>query len=169
MPPALQGANPVAAVVIAIFEFIFYWCIILGVAALWDYGWQRVEKTWQTFIGVILVFVAYYGLWVISRFIQPVSYAVYGVGIAFPLLSAMITRDWSTIGFTGRNWKPALLWGAAVGLVLLVGIVIVPGVLRLQPSPETHPRQLVGGIALSLLVISPFQEFLFRGWMQPRL
>src|SRR5574341_1546938 len=32
-PPALQGANPVAAVVIAIFEFIFYWCLILGLAA----------------------------------------------------------------------------------------------------------------------------------------
>jgi hypothetical protein len=35
-PPMLQGANPVAAVVIAIFEFIFYWCIILSLAlALW--------------------------------------------------------------------------------------------------------------------------------------
>lgn len=44
-PPMLQGASPAAAVIIAIFEFIFYWCVILGLAALWDYGWQRVEKS----------------------------------------------------------------------------------------------------------------------------
>ncbi len=31
-PPPLQGASPVAAVVIAIFEFIFYWCIITIIA-----------------------------------------------------------------------------------------------------------------------------------------
>lgn len=33
-PPMLQGASPVAAVVIAIFEFIFYWCITLSIASL---------------------------------------------------------------------------------------------------------------------------------------
>jgi hypothetical protein len=31
-PPHLQGASPVAAVVIAIFEFMFYWCIITLIA-----------------------------------------------------------------------------------------------------------------------------------------
>ncbi len=33
-PPALQGASPVAAVVIAAFEFTFYWCIITGTGTL---------------------------------------------------------------------------------------------------------------------------------------
>jgi len=33
-PPMLQGASPVAAVVIAIFEFMFYWCIVLSIASL---------------------------------------------------------------------------------------------------------------------------------------
>lgn len=33
-PPMLQGASPVAAVIIAIFEFVFYWCIILLLAVL---------------------------------------------------------------------------------------------------------------------------------------
>jgi len=33
-PPMLQGSAPVAAVVIAIFEYVFYWCIILSVAWL---------------------------------------------------------------------------------------------------------------------------------------
>jgi hypothetical protein len=34
-PPLLQGASPVAASTMPIFEFIFYWCIILGLAFLW--------------------------------------------------------------------------------------------------------------------------------------
>ena len=43
-PPMLQGASPVAAVVFAIFEFTFYWCIILSVAwALW-HTWQWSTK-----------------------------------------------------------------------------------------------------------------------------
>jgi hypothetical protein len=33
-PPMLQGAQPFAAVVIAFFEFVFYWCIIMTAAAL---------------------------------------------------------------------------------------------------------------------------------------
>ncbi|HTP13233.1 MAG TPA: hypothetical protein VMM37_06365 [Bacteroidota bacterium] len=32
-PPMLQGASPVAAVVLPFFEFIFYWCIITAVSA----------------------------------------------------------------------------------------------------------------------------------------
>jgi len=33
-PPFLQGAAPISAVVIAIFEFIFYWCVIILLALL---------------------------------------------------------------------------------------------------------------------------------------
>jgi hypothetical protein len=33
-PPMLQGASPIATAVMPIFEFIFYWCIILSVASL---------------------------------------------------------------------------------------------------------------------------------------
>ena len=32
-PPMLQGASPAAAVVIAFFEYMFYWCVILSIAA----------------------------------------------------------------------------------------------------------------------------------------
>jgi hypothetical protein len=34
-PPLLQGVSPVAASIMPIFEFIFYWCIILGLSLLW--------------------------------------------------------------------------------------------------------------------------------------
>jgi hypothetical protein len=43
-PPMMQGASPVAAVVIAIFEFMFYWCIILSIALLLWHGWQWVRR-----------------------------------------------------------------------------------------------------------------------------
>jgi len=36
-PPMIQGASPLAAVVIAFFEYIFYWCVILTVAKLMDW------------------------------------------------------------------------------------------------------------------------------------
>jgi hypothetical protein len=42
-PPALQGAAPAAAVIIAIFEFMFYWCIILTVAVLLQQGWRKLR------------------------------------------------------------------------------------------------------------------------------
>ena len=40
VPPMLQGVSPIAAVVMPIFEFIFYWCIILSVASLIRRGRQ---------------------------------------------------------------------------------------------------------------------------------
>lgn len=42
-PPPLQGAQPLAAVVIAFFEFTFYWCIILVVAMLLHAVTDRVR------------------------------------------------------------------------------------------------------------------------------
>jgi hypothetical protein len=39
-PPMLQGANPTAAVVIAAFEFIFYWCVCLSLT----YLMQQMKK-----------------------------------------------------------------------------------------------------------------------------
>jgi hypothetical protein len=42
-PPVLQGAAPVAAVIIAIFEFMFYWCIILSVSTLVHHLWRKLR------------------------------------------------------------------------------------------------------------------------------
>jgi hypothetical protein len=43
-PPVLQGAAPVSAVVFAIFEFMFYWCVILSVTTLLNSFWLRLRK-----------------------------------------------------------------------------------------------------------------------------
>jgi hypothetical protein len=40
-PPMLQGASPLGAVVIAFFEYIFYWCTILLIAKIMD--WVRMK------------------------------------------------------------------------------------------------------------------------------
>ncbi len=42
-PPLLQGASPLAAVVIAFFEFMFYWCTILVLARLLRW----MQDRWQ--------------------------------------------------------------------------------------------------------------------------
>jgi hypothetical protein len=44
-PPVLQGASPVAAIVVAFFEFIFYWCTILLIARLLQ--WLRMSLRHQ--------------------------------------------------------------------------------------------------------------------------
>lgn len=40
-PPLLQGASPLAAVVFAFFEYMFYWCVILTLARAMD--WLRTS------------------------------------------------------------------------------------------------------------------------------
>jgi hypothetical protein len=40
-PPVLQGASPISASIMPIFEFIFYWCIILGLGMVWQ---RRSDK-----------------------------------------------------------------------------------------------------------------------------
>jgi hypothetical protein len=39
-PPMLQGASPIAAITIAAFEFMFYWCVCLSLTFLM----QQIEK-----------------------------------------------------------------------------------------------------------------------------
>ncbi len=43
-PPMLQGASPLAAVVIAFFEFMFYWCTILVLAKMIDWTRTRLQN-----------------------------------------------------------------------------------------------------------------------------
>jgi hypothetical protein len=42
-PPMLQGASPLAAIVIAFFEFMFYWCTILAAAKIVDWMKMRLK------------------------------------------------------------------------------------------------------------------------------
>jgi hypothetical protein len=42
-PPMLQGASPLAAVIFAFFEYIFYWCTILALARIMDWTLTRLK------------------------------------------------------------------------------------------------------------------------------
>jgi len=42
-PPMLQGASPLAAVVITFFEYIFYWCTILIIAKILDWAQNQIH------------------------------------------------------------------------------------------------------------------------------
>ena len=46
-PPMLQGASPLGAVVIAFFEYIFYWCVILTIATIMDWVRTKLERSSQ--------------------------------------------------------------------------------------------------------------------------
>jgi membrane protease YdiL (CAAX protease family) len=88
------------------------------------------------------------------------------VGIALPLAWGWRTGDWVFMGFTWQNAASAIRWGLAAGVASgLIGFVVLPE-LSLPPNLGL---ELAVGVPLWLLVASPFQEFFFRGWLQPRL
>jgi len=102
-----------------------------------------------------------------SRFI-PVVFAVFvAYGILFPLIYAGLTRNWSALGFSGPNRLSALTWGVAAGVVWSMYTLLF--FQRDRPLSPLWGLQAAIALPMWLLVLSPFQEFFFRGWLQPRL
>ena len=86
-------------------------------------------------------------------------------GIALPLAWGRMTGNWESLGFTRRNMGSAIRWGLAAGVATsLIGFVT----LQERSVPPNLGLELAVGIPLWLLLASPFQEFFFRGWLQPR-
>jgi membrane protease YdiL (CAAX protease family) len=86
-------------------------------------------------------------------------------GIAFPLAWGKSTGRWAEMGFTRRNAAAAVCWGVGTGLVTsLIGFLTVQ---ERSLAPDLG-LELAVGIPMWLLFASPFQEFFFRGWLQPR-
>lgn len=112
----------------------------------------------------IIALLAFCGLSLLSRLAAPLFLFVVGGGLFFPLLWGMFTKDWETMGFTRRNMGQALLWGVGSG-VLLMAVIWFTTEHKLAPF---FALQLIVGIPIWLLIMSPFQEFFFRGWLQPR-
>jgi membrane protease YdiL (CAAX protease family) len=112
-----------------------------------------------------------YGLFcalgLVSRFI-PVVFALFvAYGIMFPLIWAGFARNWSALGFSKRNLLSALAWGLAAGVVWSVYTYVF--FRQGRPLPLLWRLQVAIALPLWLLVMGPFQEFFFRGWLQPRL
>jgi membrane protease YdiL (CAAX protease family) len=115
----------------------------------------------------VAAFLAFCGLSLLSRLVPAVFLLVVASGIAFPLLWARQTGDWAAIGFTRRNMVPALGWGMLIGAI---GVATTLFAARSDPFPEPPIMavQMIIGTPMWLLIMSPFQEFFFRGWLQPR-
>jgi len=88
-------------------------------------------------------------------------------GIVFPLIWAKKHHNWAEIGFRRGNLAKAVLWGIGAGLATSIYIYLIFG--RNRDIPEMVGLQLIVGTPIWFLVMSPFQEFFFRGWLQPKL
>lgn len=118
----------------------------------------------QALAEAVTALVAFCALSLLSRLVPLLFLLVVGGGLLFPLIWGVFTKDWKSMGFTRRNLGPGLLWGAGGGLLLMV-VIWYTTKHRLAPF---FGLQLIVGIPVWLLIMSPFQEFFFRGWLQPR-
>lgn len=110
--------------------------------------------------------IAFFGLSIISRSAYSLFSLVVLIGIGFPLAWDRASQDWQSLGFRKRNLKGSILWGLGAGIASsLIGLLV----LRELAVPKDLGKQLLLGIPFWFLVISPFQEFFFRGWLQSRL
>lgn len=130
-----------------------------------DRNTAQEPKRDRQLLEAILGFVAFGGVSLLGR-LTPYGIHLMGIlGFVIPLAWGVCTGRWVEMGFTRRNWRQALLWGAGAGAVTsLIGLITV-GRYSLAPSPGLR---LALGVPMALLLASPFQEFFFRGWLQPR-
>lgn len=118
----------------------------------------------QPLVEAAVALVVFCALSVLSRFVGLMFVVVVLGAIAFPLAWARLTRDWAAIGFTQRNLGAAVGWGLAAGLP-------VAAVIWFTTEHKASPLllvQLAVGVPIWMLIMSPFQELFFRGWLQPR-
>jgi membrane protease YdiL (CAAX protease family) len=105
------------------------------------------------------------GVSLLGRWLSIGTHLMGLTGVAIPLAWGALTRRWAEMGFTRRNWRPALLWGLGAGVATsLLGFIAVGA----PPLASNLGLRLAIGIPMALLLASPFQEFFFRGWLQPR-
>jgi len=123
-------------------------------------------KSRSRFVLVIAGYVVFCGISLLSRRVYMLFGLVVLVGIGLPLAWARFTGEWAAMGFSNQNMGRALLWGVAAGIVSsFVGLAV----LQERSLAANLGQQLLIGMPFWLLVISPFQEFFFRGWMQSEL
>jgi membrane protease YdiL (CAAX protease family) len=112
----------------------------------------------------IIALFAFYVLSLLSRLVASLFLLVVASGLFLPLIWGILFKDWKTMGFTYRNIGQALIWGAGSGSLLMV-VIWFTTEHKLAPF---FALQLIVGVPIWLLIMSPFQEFFFRGWLQPR-
>jgi membrane protease YdiL (CAAX protease family) len=125
-----------------------------------------VKEDRRKLIEAIVAYAVFCGIGLISRYIPGVFLIFLLFGIVFPLVWAKIANDWQSIGFTRRNLGLAIGWGLGAGLVLCLYTYLV--FRGDEPLPPMWGLQILISFPIWLIILSPFQEFFFRGWLQPR-
>lgn len=115
---------------------------------------------------IVLGFAIFCGVSQWSRNNTPLFGLVVLIGIALPLAWGKFTGNWGAMGFSKQHIQKALLWGILAGAVSSIGgLAVLPS----RTIASDLDQQLLIGIPFWVLIISPFQEFFFRGWMQSGL
>ncbi len=104
----------------------------------------------------------------LSRFIIPLFGIIVISGIAFPLIWAKIKKDWAFIGFTKKSIGKAFIWGTGSGAVIFL-YLLFDGFKSLPFFTDMLALKLAVNIPAWIIIVAPFQEFFFRGWIQTKL
>lgn len=123
-------------------------------------------KIRKDFIIVLIFYAIFCFISFLSRYIPSIFVLVIAFGLFFPLIWAKYTKSWDSLGFTRQNILQAIIWGTGTGLIIMVYTFIVFGNGQQVPMLQL---QLLVGIPVWFLIMSPFQEFFFRGLMQPKI
>ena len=124
-----------------------------------------MERSSRQLLEAGLAFTLFAAVSYLGRSFAPAFHLMGAIALALPLVWGWRTGRWEEMGFTAKRWRPALLLGLGAGFVTsLMGTAVVA---EIEP-PADLALQLALGVPMSLLLASPFQEFFFRGWLQPR-
>lgn len=131
----------------------------------WFKTWLSVKSSPSPFL-LITGFMVFCGISQLSQLYYPLFGLVVLAGISFPLAWGGFTKNWKALGFSRQDLGKAFFWGVCAGIVSsLAGLAV----LQERAYINNLGQQLLIGIPLWILVISPFQEFFFRGWIQSGL
>lgn len=115
-------------------------------------------------VAVAAGYAGFVALGLLSRVAPPLFLVMVVAGIVVPVVAAR--RSGTTLGYSRGRLGVALAWALGIGFVMAGLTVAVYG---RSEQPPLLGVQLTIGLALWPLALSPFQENVFRGWMQPRL
>ncbi len=126
---------------------------------------KTTGRSRKCLLEALLASALFYLLTVLSRIVPEALHAVALVGLLSPLIWGILTEDWVEMGFRADDLIRAVAWGVGTGLIAcLIGYMTVAE----RALAADVGVQLAVGVPVWLLLASPFQEFFFRGWLQPR-
>lgn len=127
-----------------------------------------VIKSKRVIIEVTVAVAVFFLVSYLSRFILPLFGLVVILGLAFPLIWAKVKRNWDSIGFTKRSTGKAFLWGIGSGAAIFI-YLLFDGFKSMPAFTDMLAIKLAVNTPAWLLIVAPFQEFFFRGWLQTKL